>query len=103
MTKKLDSVVKSAVSRDGRRKRVNKLLSDSGLNSTKCLPSQIQPERRKLVNDMKEKALCDLHQSMSPSSLLLLTAQGQRLGAVFFGKLCGTASSQNGKLCGQVR
>ena len=29
--------------------------------------------------------------------------QRQRLGAVFFGKLCGTASAQKGKLCDQVR
>ena len=29
-------------------------------------------------------------------------SQGQRLGAVFFGKLCGTAPAQKGKSCGQV-
>ena len=29
--------------------------------------------------------------------------QRQRLGAVFFGKLCGTASAQKGIFCGQVQ
>ena len=33
----------------------------------------------------------------------VISYQRQRLGAVFFGKLCGTAPAQKGILCGQVR